>query len=219
MVSISGLADNDVLIKGAAYRILDSIPDVLGGPVGVLGAARYVVPDAIDRHQGLQDRNGASASWHSFLAAAVLLEPSSEEVELATAIETAAAEGGLPFDTGESQLCAIAICRSGILVVTGDKRAISAMERLQHVLECLRELAGRVACLEQLIQGLCDRFGIDEVREVVCSEPGVDRSLTVCFSCSSQQDVGVIDGAGLESYVAAVREAAPSMLARSLTST
>lgn len=205
------LADNDVLIKGASYRLLEEFPAAGAHVVGVLGAARFVVRSALEGQPRLHDRNGAIGAWESFLEAAVELEPSEAELELATALETVAAELGLGLDVGESQLCAMAIARPDALVLTGDKRAIGAMEELRVEVDELQHLDGRVACLEQVLQSLCDALGPELVRKQVCAEPGADRAVSICFSCASG-DAVTFDPAGLTSYVEAMRADAPNVL-------
>jgi hypothetical protein len=177
---------------------------------GILGVARFVVPDAIDRHGQMLDKEGALACWHSLLSIVSELEPTDEELGLATRLEEVANRLGLPLDVGESQLCAIAVFRLGTVVLTGDKRAIAAAERIRQVDDGLRSLDGRVACLEQFVLTLCSVAGVDIVRSRICSEPGVDRALAICMSCSSQVSV---DDSGLLSYIASLRSEAPHLLA------
>ena len=214
-MGLNKLADNDVLLKCAAYRLLGQLDGAGPGAVGVLGAARYVVTSAIANHDRLKDRESAQAAWLSFLNEARELEPLPDEVELATRLEQVANEFGLALDVGESQLCAMAVQRPGTVVLTGDKRSIRAAERLRTVVNVLTSLDGRVACLEQLLDATCAELGFGAVRTRVCAEPEADMALSVCFSCWSAEVDGS-DGAGLKSYIANVRTAAPNLLVESL---
>src|SRR6185503_5833439 len=119
-----------------------------------------------------------------FIAEAIVVEPIDEEQKFAAALELLAQREGLPFDTGESQLCAVLITRAVPQLLTGDKRAIAALARLLDLEDRLEPARGRVRCLEQLVRLLIDRAGIDHVRIAVCAEPSVDRALAMCFSCS-----------------------------------
>ena len=215
MVEINKLADNDVLIKCAAYRLLAWLDAKGPGAVGVLGAARYVVSTAIASHDRLKDRESAQAVWSSFLSEALELEPSPDEVKLATRFEQAANELGLALDVGESQLCAMAIQRPGTVVLTGDKRSIRAAESLRSVVDGFASLDGRLACLEQVLDAICAELGFGAVRPRVCAEPDADKALSVCFSCWSAEVDGD-GGAGLDSYVSNVRASAPNLLVESL---
>ena len=217
MAEVKKLADNDVLIKCAAYRLLERLDAAGPGAVGVLGAARYVVTSAIANHDRLVDRESAQTEWSSFLNETQELEPSPDEIELATELEELANELGLALDVGESQLCAMAVRRPGTLVLTGDKRCITAAESLRAVARDLTSLDGRVACLEQLLHAICAELGFGAVRTRVCAEPKADRALSVCFSCRSPE-ISDGDDAGLRSYIAKVRATAPSLLVESLAS-
>lgn len=203
--------DNDVLIKLAAYDLLIQARAQLGA-VGVLGAAKFVVRDALDRHRGLQDPVAARARWESSLGELHFLEPTDDEVALATFLEEHAAFEGLPLDSGESQLCAIAISRGIGLLVTGDKRAIAAAEAIAQTATQLLELAGRFVCLEQLASRLIAELGAGEVRSRICAEPGADKALAICLSCSSFAAGAAFDPGGLVSYVEHLRADAPTLL-------
>lgn len=107
----SAAVDNDVLIKLAAYRLLADGAEALGGlrNVGVLGAARYVIPSAISRDARILDQAGAIAAWRAIEDDVETLEPSREELEFAALIEEFASRSSLPMDSGESQLFAMAL--------------------------------------------------------------------------------------------------------------
>jgi hypothetical protein len=206
------LVDNDVLIKGSAFRIWTLLsPDVLDS-IGILGAARFVVSDAIAKHGRMADKEGALAAWRALLVDVSELEPTLDELALATRLEEEATRIGVPLDVGESQLCAIAVYRLPSVVLTGDKRAIAAAERLRLVVNELQALDCRVACLEQLLHSLVPRAGIDVLRACVCSEAQVDKALSICFACSSPEATR-IDDAGLASYIEWLRSEAPHLLA------
>lgn len=208
------LVDNDVLIKGSAYALWALLDEEMLGSVGVLGAARYVVPDAIQRNK-IDQRGRALDAWCALLSDAEELEPTADELQLATLLEESAHDLGIPLDPGESQLCAMAVHRPDSVMLTGDKRAIAAAERLRGLVGELARLDGRVACLEQLLQSLSVALGAEVVRGHVCSEPAVDRAISICFSCASQHDAS-IDESGLASYIENLRSSAPRLLAASL---
>jgi hypothetical protein len=208
------LIDNDVLIKCACYSILDQIlrPSTQCQGTAVLGAAKFVVGKYLERRGIIQDRAAAQRRFQDYLSTAAVLEPTIDEVELASAIEEAAMLLGLDLDSGESQLCAIAVFRGSSLLLTGDKRAIASAEKLKDCVHELTSLAGRLICLEQAILGVAGRIGIDTVRVRVCAETAVDKALSICFECHSLAEKPHLEPTGLLSYIRDVRSKAPMLL-------
>lgn len=207
---VEAAIDNDVLIKGAAFGILEPMAAAFNG-VAVLGVARFVVAKRIGKHAGISNSDTARARWEEFLAGAEELEPTEAELALSTAIEVAAAERGLQLDAGESQLCAITVVRAMRVVVTGDKRAIAAVEHLFGVVPELAVVEGRWVCLEQLVLALAERVDPDVLRAAICAEPRLDRALTICMGCGAGSGWSP---EGLESYVRDLRGRAQRALCR-----
>jgi hypothetical protein len=108
------LLDVDVVMKLAAYDLLDVIahpgcaPDCCGRR-GVIATTRFVARKRLRRKTA--DTESAQARLAAFLGDAVELEPTDDELGLAADIEAEAAIAGLELDSGESQLCAIAIAQ------------------------------------------------------------------------------------------------------------
>ena len=207
--------DNDVLIKLAAYRLLADGLEALGGAndVGVLGAAKFVVPSAIARSgDRIVDKEGAIAAWHAVVNIVEDLEPTEEEVAIAALIERHASRRGLSLDTGESQLFAMTIERQIKRVVTGDKRAITAADNLRADVDLIEQLDGRVVCLEQVVERLVELLGSQYVRGAICQERGADRSLTISMSCGVAAGGAPFSLDGLHSYIADIRKNAESLL-------
>ncbi|SRR6266487_1342992 len=205
------LLDVDVLIKCSCYRILSKIRRPAGTVDSVLGVARYVVRDRLERDSRVSDRTGARQYFEDYLQTIDTIEPTSAELELAAAIEFVAQRLSLDVDTGESQLFAVAVTRGSYLVLTGDKRAIGGAEQAMMELQPLSELRGRLICLEQIVGGIAAELGVNKTRLFVCAEPRVDIALSICFSCAADPDIK-IDMAGLKSYVDDLRGQAPIIL-------
>ncbi len=95
-------------------------------------------------------------------------------------------------DPGEAHLLAVA-ASSDALLLTGDKRALSAIRLLPGFAAALR---GKLVLLEIVLLILCDRLGDEAVRAAVGGANVSDVMLQVCFSSanSSPRD-------GLQSYV------------------
>lgn len=220
MTDSLALVDNDALIKLSAYSLWSCIQSaaVLPEAVGVLGAARYVVPKAIARSERITDHDGAISAWEALLDLASELEPTDAELSLATEMENAANDLGLALDFGESQLCAMAVHRPDTLLLTGDKRALVAAEKLRSAVGHLAQLDGKLACLEQLLHALLAQSDGEELRAHVCAEPEVDKALSICFSCTNQSEVVAVDDAGLVSYIDDLRTSAPNVLVGGLAS-
>lgn len=178
--------DNDILIKCACYDLLNDLRTCASDKAVVLGLARYVVTDQLSRRGEIRNREVALARFDGFLSAAIELEPTPEETALATTLEETATSRQLALDTGESLLCAIVILRSIPLLITGDKRAIEALELLLPVMTQLVGLIERVACLEQYVLGVVRRTDEDATRVQVCAEPDVDKVMAICFECSNR---------------------------------
>ncbi len=130
---------------------------------------------------------------------------------MAAEFEEIAAKNSLDFDTGESQLAAILLKRGASLLLTGDKRAIEALNGLGA-----SGFAGRIACFEQLIASIINKCGHQQLRERVCNEPQTDKAVTICFSCSNAEVYEEEITAGLASYVEDLRLSTGTLLLDSL---
>jgi len=208
--------DNDVLYKGACYGVLHDIAHAYNGTagsVGVLGAARFVVTKKIHKANLARTDGLAIQELSRFLSTAIQLEPTDSEQNLAADLESAAQQLGVNLDAGESQLCAIAIGRVIPVLLTGDKRAITAIELLLDTVQRLHDLCGKVRCLEQAVLCVLDRKGVETLRAAICTEPTVDKALTICFGCSSSNTQRETVLEGLDSYIRALRSAATRVLA------
>jgi len=212
---MKALVDNDILLKGTCYGLL---PDLIGtisgqGRVGFLGAARFVLVKHLEKKRLRGDPSLARARLLGFLAENDVVEPTTQEQALAAEFESAAQRLAVSLDSGESQLVAILLARAIAWLSTGDKRAIVAIERMLDTEAALAAARNRILCLEQLIQTLLPIRGIGFVRAAICGEPDIDRSLSICFSCRSQDVVQASVIEGLNSYVADLRRSAPRVLA------
>lgn len=207
--------DNDIILKGLRYGLLASILAVIPSAVsdvGVLGAAKFVVGAQLRRAQIARAIADAEKELADLLRQATVLEPSDQESQVAAELELAAQKSGLNLDEGESQLCAITIARRLEWLVTGDKRAIAALEIILDQLGVINELSERILCLEQIFLRLVDSVGPLIIRAAVCRDPAADRALATCFSCSSQDSSEESWRDGLASYAAAVRRSAPRLV-------
>lgn len=208
--------DNDVVLKGMCYGLIEDICGGIGGQgdeMGVLGTARYVVAKQINRAELVGDNAQALDQLAAFMKVADVLEPSDEEQRFAAELEFAALQRNLALDTGESQLCSMVVERGIPWLVTGDKRAISAIEQLLEDVPRLPELCQRVKCLEQAILAIVEASDAERLRAAICAEVEVDKALTNCFSCFASDPPAGSAHLGLTSYITALRGEATRVLA------
>jgi hypothetical protein len=210
------VVDNDIVYKGLCYGVLHDIVhpyNGTAGSVGVLGAARFVVGKKVQKTRLRRSADLVAQELGRFLSGAVQLEPTDSEQSLAADLESAAQQHDVNLDAGESQLCAIVIERAIPILLTGDKRAITAMERLLDAELRLHGLRGKVRCLEQAVLYVLDQRDLETLRTAICTEPMVDKTLTICFGCSSPSMQRETVLQGLDSYIRALRAGATRILA------
>ena len=208
--------DNDVLLKGTCYDLLEELVGTIPAKpdeVGVLGAAPYVVVNSLRKKGRCTSGEEAVARLESFLENVTIYEPTQEELSLAAELEHTAQRAGVNLDGGESQLSAMTLFRGLAWLVTGDKRAVAALGCLRERDERLAPLDGKVLCLEQLFARLLAGIDPKPIRDAVCGEPNVDQALTICFSCRSPEVGPDQWREGLESYIANARNTAKTLLA------
>ncbi len=212
--SMNAVFDNDIISKGACYRLLPQLASVICPieQIGVLGAARFVVTKKIKQRAIRGDKAAVLEDLAQFFKKVQELEPSLDEQQLAADLEVSAQKANLNLDAGESQLCAIVLTRLIAILVTGDKRAIESIEQLVDLVPGLTALSGKIRCLEQLFAFLLEQGGEAIVREAVCAEPEVDKAITICFSCSSPEVPPSVHLEALQSYISALKANAPRAL-------
>ncbi len=215
---MTAVIDNDILTKGSCYGLLDELLSPVAtasNPFGVLGAARFVVSKKISKKTLRKGIEAAIRNLYDFLSRAVVLEPTQDEQTMAAEFELAAQRAGVGLDAGESQLCAILISRLVPLLLTGDKRAVQAIEQLLDSESRLSALCGKTKCLEQLVLDLlAARIDSDMLRGAICEEIEIDKTLTICFSCKSHDGASRNHAEALQSYITDLRKRAPRVLAR-----
>lgn len=213
---MASAVDNDVIYKsicyGLALQLFLMIPSEIKD-VGFLGSARFVVRGRLRRAPPTRGSAVALADFEALLKQTTTLEPTQEEVLLAAELELTAQRLGLNLDGGESQLCIMTARRGFSSIVTGDKRAIAALEVVLATLNKIAELAGKVICLEQLFLRLVAVSDPAPIRAAVCREAGVDRALSVCFGCYSPEMDKESCIEGLQSYIRHLRRDATTILA------
>jgi hypothetical protein len=215
---IGCVVDNDVLYKGASYQLLAELLCAVAGDdsCGVLGQSRYVVSKKLRKRPPSRGIEATITYLEREFEKLELIEPSPEEIAAAADLEFAAQQLAVALDSGESLLAVVSASRKILRLLTGDKRAIEALQRLlQQGVATTDQLIGRLVCLEQAIVWMLDR-GLTSVaacRQAVCTERNVDIALAVCFSCSSPEISDERCHEGLRAYIQSLRTDALDMLA------
>jgi hypothetical protein len=209
------ILDNDVLLKMAAWSLAAEAAAVLAprGGASVLEVTAIVVVRQLQRSRRIHDKDAAAAVLAIMLDRCMRLEPTQGELELAADLETLAQERGVPLDSGESLIAAVAATRAAASCLTGDKRAIEALEAVAADLGLTESLSGKVACLEQLMAAISRLHAPGQLQARVCAEAVADAAMGLVFCCRSLAtlDAGALD-AGLQSYVEHIRGKAPALL-------
>lgn len=207
------LIDNDVLLKVSAYDLVDEFLELFASlTLLILPTAPYVVESVIKRTGRIKDKTRAGANLRRLLAAATIIEPSGDEIQSAAELEEQAHQGRFELDGGESILFALLSNDKAEVLLTGDKRAIAALEQVSPSLPKPASVAGKIASLEQVISTLIQKKLPEEIATKVCSEPDVDKAIAICFRCSSGNFESNSTMEGLASYIGDLRRAAPTLL-------
>jgi hypothetical protein len=210
------LMDNDVVHKIVAYglfdQLLEAIPEGTES-IGVLGSARFVIAKLLKKRPPQRGAAIAITDLNAALERLTEVEPGEAELQAAAQLQFEAQRLNVPLDSGEALLCAILIYRGLSLLLTGDKRAINAIETLVYQSAINpTEVATKLVCLEEVVRWLLRVGDPTKIRRAVCQEHDVDKALNNCFSCSSPE-VGMESWhAGLESYIQALRQTAPTVI-------
>jgi hypothetical protein len=205
------LIDNDLAIKISVYELPSEFIAILsakGLSPSALQVSIYVVRNRLKRSRQISERDRAVKSFEQLSSHLTILEPTPVEIELAATYEAKAQARDLQLDTGESQLLAVLLSRNAPLLLTGDKRAIVAIE----------EIVGdqfeypKIACLEQVIAAIVRLTNVQDVRSKICRDPTTDRALSLCFSCGADAVSMASVLEGLDSYIDALRSSASRTL-------
>lgn len=200
------LYDNDAVLKLSAYCCWETLSTTYLHPAAVLKVATFSLETQLKKARRITNVAPFQLAVKAFLASCIVIEPTDEEIQLATEFEEGATTFGAEFDTGESQLVAVLITRLLSRLVTGDKRAITAMVALK-----IDKGEGKILCLEQVLKVVIENGDWQELRSAVCAERSVDTAVAMAFSCYSSPSVDdVVEG--LDSYIGDLRSKAGAYL-------
>lgn len=183
------LVDTDAFCKLGVIEFLTDAANIFNASLqecGRLAALPYML-----RKGALRNRYGAAAC-DALISTAhkmpTIQQPGVAWLDKLTAVPA--------IDPGEAQIFAAA-AESGLIVVSGDKRALRALRNVEGFADVL---AGRIVVFEAVLLALCDRFGPEKVRQQIAPLVALDKVVEVCFSSNSTSD----PCEGLESYYRAI---------------
>ncbi len=191
------LVDSDIFCKLGVAGLLQAAFAVFGFAIGDCGCLP-ALPHMLRR--GKLPKMFGQAACEGLIATAermvAKLTPSTTWLDKLTGVDR--------IDIGEAQLFAT-VAEDGIMVMTGDKRALAAVAQVPSYPEAL---AGRIVTLEAISISLCARLGDEVVRSAMEPVIAKDRTVQMCFSPGNNDP-----RAALRSYLEAIkREIAPLQL-------
>jgi hypothetical protein len=169
------LIDSDAFCKLAIGGVFEDSIRMLGADLpdcGRLAALPHMLRRGKLRKTFGSDACDEVSRWTA--AVPVMSAPSPVWLDKLTPIDA--------VDPGEAQIFAAA-AESGLIVVSGDKRALLAVKAIAGFAEAL---SGRIVVLEAILIALCDRMGSCEVRKRVQPLIALDRVVQVCFSTGNE---------------------------------
>lgn len=200
------LYDNDAALKLSAYKCWALLAETILYPPALLTVATFSLASQARKARRIADVDSFREELAKFLAACEVLEPSDDEIAMATELEEKAIAVGEEFDTGESQLVAVLINRLLPRLITGDKRALRALATIE-----VPGIEGKLWCIEQVLRMIVAGRDWETLRGHVCAEAKADTAVAIAFGCYSEPDQENILS-GLDSYIREARAAAGKAL-------
>lgn len=212
------VADNDALLKLCAYGLWDDACVLIGvREVRTLQTARFFLRGYAKRAPKQAKYTAAGLSRAVLVAeGASVVEPPadmSEHDALLAAARLLPPDGDTYLDAGETLLfVAAGQYLPDVLLTTGDKRALRALASLPEGQSVCDRLAGRVVCVEQVVQQLLPVLGLETVQTRILAAPACDGALTNVFGRSAPASAASVEE-GLQSYLSDLRAATGLLMA------
>lgn len=197
--------DNDILLKVAHWKLLDTIPAM----VGVDWPQTAALPSFKFRARREDKKLFASTSVARALADRLdrcgdLPDPDPAVVALL--------QGRPNLDAGDVHLIGSLATEIDALLLTGDKRALTALAKPEAA-EVRARVAERVLCLEQWLGFVLDQHGAAAIDPCIRPHASLDTAIHCIIGVSKPASRSEIEE-GLASYLRILREHAPDLLAR-----
>ncbi|MBP0624012.1 hypothetical protein [Cupriavidus consociatus] len=201
------LIDNDALLKLAQYDLLDRVVTTFGfkmEDVKVLHTAGYTLLPAKNRLRRCKTEECATR-LEEFLAGATTIKLEDANADM---IDMLSAPPNI--DPGEALLLAAAASNMDAFVITGDKRALTALGEEESLAGVREALDSRVLSLELLFAFLVES-DFEDIQSAVRNKPEADRALTNIFGVSAPASLESVRSA-LDSYINHLRAATGPLL-------
>lgn len=116
------------------------------------------------------------------------------------------------LDVGEATLLTATKGMGAFVLMTGDKRCLTALADGSGIDEIQERLKGRVICLEQVILLLIRRSRFEFIKQQVLSSLEIDKAIGACFGSGElATETNVV--LALEGYIEDLKQDAPGLLA------
>ena len=191
------LSDNDIVLKLAAFDLLDaalSLLQVAPSDVFVLDTAKYVFRKNRDKFAGKYTLAGMDR--------AIAFVENARQVTEAPDITARTALANIEkLDPGELILYLTAVAAPGSLLLTGDKNSVRALATNPVARPTFEQLTQHVICLEEIIRALITTVNFQTVRASVVPVRECDKMLQSVFGSGMQaSEAPVLET--LASYIA-----------------
>lgn len=176
------LADNDILLKLGACRLLDDLPRLLEttrSKLYVPPTARFKIRGSKETLASLYTKEGVERAL-DFIEAVSELSGDDPDGEQALLTDV---EG---IDAGEAVLFAETQRFDDFRLLTGDKNSLRALVEAPGLDATKTRLAGRVFCFEQLMLRFIDVLGFETVCRLVDPVRSCDGVLDMAFDDGAQ---------------------------------
>ena len=154
------LADNDILFKLAACRLIDRLPSLLGvdpSDIWVLEEAPYVARRSTNRYNKRTIRR-----VEAFLSKTSVLNPDRVDDNILDRLLRLER-----IDAGEAILFALAASLEDSRVLTGDKRSLRCFSEARECADICARLRDSVICFEQVMHRFVHEMDYSEYRRRV----------------------------------------------------
>jgi hypothetical protein len=138
------LADNDILFKLAACRLIDRLPALLGvdpSEIWVLEEALYVARDSKDRYDA-----EVIERVEAFLSGTSILDVNRVDYDVLERLLQLER-----IDAGEAILFALAVKLEDSCIATGDKRSLRCLSETPGCEDICARLSESIICFEQIM--------------------------------------------------------------------
>ena len=202
------LLDNDIIIKLATLDLLDVFSSMLrveDAEVACLASLPYRLA-----RKPLETR--AQARVVSFVSSCRKLDRvylAELEIDLDNQELLSTCPG---IDAGEAQLLSAALAAPDAVVLTGDKRCLTALCQSSGTMPLVPKLQGRVLILEQLVIEMISAIGFDDVKARALNGVHCDTAIRASFGSGLKAEEGNTIST-LQSYVREIDNCCPGILA------